>query len=138
MERFGWRMLRLRWGGTIALDGAYHSDVSGLYLRASRKHNESHIFENIDFAVTGLNATGVYQTYSNHHSTKGFIDYKDNFNCSNYYYDSTLVRTIHITYFSLSQGIVSGTFEMDLVNPTCPGDTIRIREGRFDWRMTVY
>ena len=68
-------------GGAIALDGAYHSDVSGLYLRASRKYNESHIFENIDFAVIGLNTTGVYQTYSNHHSTKGFIDYKSNFNC---------------------------------------------------------
>lgn len=121
--------------GPNSIEGSYYSDVKGLYIIATRENSELNISESIDLAVKDLNTAGQYQAYSDHHVTKGFIDFKNNLNCSIYYYDTTLIRTINITYFSQTKRIVSGTFEMDLVNPSCLGDTIRVRDGRFDWRF---
>ncbi len=125
-------------GGTIALEGSYHEDIGVMHLMANRKNNDLHHNESIDLIIEDLFSSGEYILYGNQHTTKGLIDYSGSFNCSKYYIDTNLLRQVDITYFSLAEGIVSGTFEMDLVNPSCTGDTIRIREGRFDWRMTVY
>ncbi len=122
-------------GGPNAIEGFYYSDVEGLYIRANRENSELNISESIDLAIQDLNSVGEYQVYTDHHVTKGYIDNEENFDCIFYCYDTTLMRTVNITYFSQTKRIVSGTFEMDLVNPSCPGDTIRVRDGRFDWRF---
>ncbi|GAA0874929.1 hypothetical protein GCM10009118_13370 [Wandonia haliotis] len=120
-------------GGTIALEGSYHSDIGYLHLRGNRKNNDLNHNESINLRIENLFSSGTFTFYTNHHVSRGLVDYSDNFNCSNYYLDTNLIRESTITYFSLQKRIVSGTFEMDLVNPSCPGDTIKIREGRFDW-----
>jgi len=44
---------------------------------------------------------------------------------------STMIGKLHITKFNELDYIVSGNFDFDIINPTT-GDTVRIREGRFD------
>ena len=52
-----------------------------------------------------------------------------------YYYDLNNLGIITITHLDTSNNIVSGKFEMDLINPNCIKDTMMsITEGRFDVR----
>ena len=125
-------------GGAIALEGIYYSNTNMMHLVANRKLNSDGKSDQIDILLENLVQTGEYLVLTDDNQMRGFTDYKDNHNCSVYRYNDDLLRRVTITYFSPSQGIISGTFEMDLINSSCPGDTIRIREGRFDWRMTVY
>ncbi|GAA0874928.1 hypothetical protein GCM10009118_13360 [Wandonia haliotis] len=125
-------------GGAIALEGTYYTNTNMMYLVAKRKLEEEGKFDRIDILVENLIQNGDYVMLTDDNQMRGFTDYEGNYNCSTYRYNDDLLRRVIITYFSPSQGIISGTFEMDLINPSCPGDTIRIREGRFDWRMTVY
>ena len=49
--------------------------------------------------------------------------------------DSTLTGELHITRFDLENFIVSGTFWFDVLNPY-NGDTLHVRDGRFDVRIS--
>ena len=120
-------------GGGVSLDGYYDSQTKYFQLVASRRVEDENRFESIKLLLDSLTSEGVYNMRVNHLSTKGLTDYLGNYNCSRYYYDTTLVHQVSIETFLPEQGIISGTFEMDLVNPSCPGDTVKIREGRFDW-----
>jgi len=122
-------------GGTTSLNGSYHANIGGLHLTANRKIDSQNESSQIDLVVLDVFETGEYMLHDANEEQKGFLDYLGNHSCAKYYYRDSLQRRIVITYFSLSKGVMSGTFEMDLVNPSCPGDTVRIREGRFDWRF---
>lgn len=47
----------------------------------------------------------------------------------------TMQGELHITKFDFENYVVSGTFWFDLINPTT-GETVKIREGRFDSHFT--
>ncbi len=123
-------------GGAADMDGSYTLSTGRFYLKGTKKTPE--IFEDVVIGTIEVFSTGNYPMYISHEQVIGFSDYKGNHNCGNFYKIIDSPGTISITYFSIPEKIISGTFAMDLVNPSCPGDTIRIREGRFDWRMTVY
>jgi len=125
-------------GGTVAMEGSYTTSTGRFYLKGTKKINESNIFENVRIRCLDVYSVGEYNINVPHDQVIGFSDYNGNHNCGTYYNIESSTGTISITYFSISQGIISGTFEMNLINSSCPGDTIRITEGRFDWRMTVY
>ena len=125
-------------GGAMALEGIYYANTNMMHLVANRKLSSEGKSDQVDILLENLVQTGEYQVLTDDNQMRGFTDYKGNHNCSVYRYNDSLLRRVFITKFSASEGIISGTFEMDLINPSCPGDTIRIREGRFDWRMTVY
>jgi hypothetical protein len=42
---------------------------------------------------------------------------------------------IHVSRLDLTQKIISGTFQLTFINNMKPFDTIKITEGRFDWRL---
>ncbi len=46
--------------------------------------------------------------------------------------DTTLPAILNILRLDNQEFIIAGTFEFTLTHPDCPGDTIRITEGRFD------
>ena len=121
-------------GGPTSMESIYNSSSGYFQLIGKRVLDEDNVFETIKILCDSVFIQGDYPMRINHLSTRGFTDYKGNYNCSKYYYDTTLISRVDITFFSPSQRIISGTFEMDLVNPSCPGDTVKIREGRFDWR----
>ncbi len=125
-------------GGAVSMEGSYTSSTGRFYLKGTRKSNEDNIFENVVINTVDIFSIGDYEMYVPHEQVVGFSEYNGNYDCGNYYKKLDSPERISITYFSINEGVISGTFEMDLVNPSCPGDTIKIREGRFDWRMTVY
>ena len=74
------------------------------------------------------------------HAIEAYIDSFEGYqhlgtsNCE-YYYDMNNPGLLEITYFDTVKQIISGKFEMDLINPDCAQDTImHITEGRFDVR----
>ncbi|GAA0874932.1 hypothetical protein GCM10009118_13400 [Wandonia haliotis] len=124
--------------GPVALDGSYTLSTGRFYLKGTLKTDGGDIFENVRIRANEVYSVGEYNMGISSDQVTGFSDYSENHNCGSYYNIQESPGKIFITYFSISEGIISGVFEMDLVNPSCPGDTIRIREGRFDWRMIVY
>jgi hypothetical protein len=121
-------------GGSVALEGTFYQDVGALHLTANRKLDNPNVSDRVDVVLLELHIEGEYEMPTYNNQMRGFTDYLNNHNCSKYYFHDDLLRKVRITYFSNNKRIISGTFEMDLINPSCPGDTIRIREGRFDWR----
>lgn len=71
---------------------------------------------------------------SNQNTRAGYIDYTLQGNCRifNRNYDSTVNYTgvVNITYFDVTKGIITGTFEFTLTKPGC--ETLAITNGRFD------
>ena len=121
--------------GPIALEGNYDPSTGNFLLEGTLENSSLNRLETIGIGSHNVFNPGFYNVPAEGNDyIAGFLDYKENYNCSRYYYRSVLRNEINITFLSLNKRIISGTFEMDLVNPSCPGDTIRIREGRFDWR----
>ena len=123
-------MHHLRWGGAVAITGEFNSGAGHIEatLRTETKHEVIKLF------FKDVYSTGMYNFFLVSNTKTGFVYFLDPPDCSIYYHDTSNVGTMNITNLDHSSRIMSGTFEMDLVNPSCPGDTIRIREGRFDWR----
>lgn len=119
-------------GGTSSIEGEYNFETGNFHLQGTLKGDN--IFEEIHIWGVGIFETGVYVLEIMNPSVYGFSDYKQNYNCSNYYYRNEMIHKLIVTNLDTGQRIISGTFEMDLVNPSCSGDTIQIREGRFDCR----
>jgi hypothetical protein len=120
-------------GGPIALSGSYNHENGGGDIDANLSTDIR--LEQIRLYFRGIVATGTYQMYLVSSTKSGMNYYTNPPNCSIYYHDTSNVGVMNITYFNYSSRIMSGSFQMDLINPSCPGDTIRIREGRFDWRF---
>ncbi|GAA0874934.1 hypothetical protein GCM10009118_13420 [Wandonia haliotis] len=118
-------------GGSQSLENQYNNEDSSIHLKALREDDSGNL-ERIDIFVKNILNTGYYQVYTFDNELRGFTDYSGNYNCGLYNYNNELLRSVVVTYLSSSERIMSGTFEMDLINTSCPEDTIRIREGRFD------
>jgi len=69
---------------------------------------------------------GVYY----YHNWAYISNYNYANNCGIYRLDSTYINSVEITNLDYSENIVSGLFQMRLINEEC--DTLTITEGRFD------
>ncbi|GAA0874933.1 hypothetical protein GCM10009118_13410 [Wandonia haliotis] len=121
-------------GGPMAMEGNF-SDVSGNFnLRGLNKERN----QSIHLWLSGLFDVEVYEIEVDGYDIndlRGFRNSSENNGClGEANYNQDLLRELFIVFLDKNNRIISGTFEMDLVNPSCPGDTVKIREGRFDWR----
>ena len=83
-----------------------------------------------------LNHAVVPQMYSIEKISLGGLIFRDKFLCERDS-DDSLIHTkgsILINRLDRTNGIISGTFECTLFNPSC-GDTIKITKGRFDMKF---
>ncbi|GAA0874935.1 hypothetical protein GCM10009118_13430 [Wandonia haliotis] len=119
-------------GGASEIETEYYPDLAGVQIVARKKDEDKNIFERLTIVISGFNGENSYLVETMNNELGGFSDFNDNYDCWKYFYHDSLIRNVKVSYFSSSSRIISGTFEMDLVNPSCPGDTIKIREGRFD------
>lgn len=120
-------------GGAVAITGEFNLGEG--YIRATTKNDEKH--QIIGMFFKNISGVGEYYFYLNSETKLGimYLDDKSPSDCSSiYYHDLNNIGVLNISYLNQNERIMSGTFEMDLINPSCPGDTIRIREGRFDCR----
>ncbi len=88
-----------------------------------------------------LSAGPIFQvrTYSlDFPMTEGLANYYDQGNaspCNRYFYNDVSYRrgTLTLTRLDQSAGVIAGTFEFKIAKPGC--DTVRVTQGRFDWKL---
>ena len=110
------------------VDGDYYFGISG--------EDENNILRVIALASNafeieeGLQYTLTCDEPNNHYGEVGFTNQLVNSNTCNSNYGSMIISKLDFI-----NNIVSGTFEFDIVHPNT-GETIEIREGRFDTLFT--
>jgi len=118
-------------GGPVAVSGSFDEDTNYLLIQGKRDVNESGL-ERINFKsyITEENGSNTFDINSS--SYIGFTDY-DGPKCE-YYHDTLDKGQVTITHLDREKNIISGTFQMTLVNPDCTSDTtIEVTLGRFDF-----
>ncbi len=76
---------------------------------------------------------GIYDMHVTTSTTLGYADYSGE-NCT-YYFDQDNPGKLQILYMDTEHNIVSGKFEMTLINPDCSSDSLMyVSDGRFDVR----
>ncbi len=111
------------------LDVDYHIP-SGLFaLTAAQIDDEKGIFNFVNCLATFLEE-GTYNF------NEGRCFYESHSYCTDEFdplnLDPTQPAILNILRLDNQEFIIAGTFEFTLTHPDCPGDTIRITEGRFD------
>ncbi|HMN90858.1 MAG TPA: hypothetical protein PKE68_12610 [Saprospiraceae bacterium] len=90
-----------------------------------------------DFAIGArTKATGIYQIGKATPGWVVFFDWDSKCEYSNFRASDTLTQAdgyLEITRYDLEKGVFQGEFEVTLWKPGC--DTMRITEGRFDWKF---
>ena len=87
--------------------------------------------QNVSIKTYVTDSAGVYDVYFTTDEFQGYIDI-GGYNCT-YYHDLMNKGTIEITFLDETNNIISGKFEMDLINPDCPLEKVmHITDGRFD------
>ncbi len=105
---------------------------SGLFNLVGRQiSSDEDIKSNIVGCLTYFTEEGM------HTIREGDFYHEDFGHCADPYHntfelDTTLPAILNILRLDNQEFIIAGTFGFTLVNPHCPGDTIRITEGRFD------
>lgn len=95
--------------------------------------NEGTSFTYFGIGISNCSQPGLYVLNKTSERVAQYGDY--NKNCT-YYPSDTIPMTnsyINVTKLDLINGIVSGTFQYTLAKPGC--DTIRITQGRFDFKL---
>jgi hypothetical protein len=120
----------------IVLDPSYaEGDLS---IRTYRIDND--IREDLTINSDSVRTTGTYLINDTGNTRVIFskkIYNTDNWLCS-IDYDGNYSRKgyLKITRYDLNAGVISGEFEMNMVNKNCGfGDTIKITHGRFDYKF---
>lgn len=111
---------------------------SNVLIRVYRK--TSTIREDLYFNSDTIKAIGTYLITDTTRTRNGFHKSTSNLSTDfcNIRYDVMVQRQgfLKITRYDLSNGIISGEFEVSMVNPDCGyGDTIKITKGRFDKKL---
>ena len=114
------------------LDVDYHIQLglfSLMVLQRSQTNTGNTEFRSIDlFTVFTEEGEHLIRNGGFHSNTHPFC--RDDI--EGFELDTTLPAILNILRLDNQEFIIAGTFEFTLVNPHCPGDTIRITEGRFD------
>ena len=116
-------------GGPVPITGEYNSDTGWLYLKGAKKKDE--LFQTIKFFLKDAYTTGEHEMFSENQS--GFIDY-GGISCD-YQHKSYNPGTVNIQKLDIENRIISGYFEMTLIDTNCADTTMSITEGRFDFNF---
>jgi hypothetical protein len=101
---------------------------------------KSGIREDLSIASDSIKSVGKYYIFDIARTSCRFYKSSDNFTneICDIYYGGIFNRSgyINITRYDLINGIISGEFEIKMVNKECGyGDTIKISDGRFDSKL---
>jgi hypothetical protein len=86
----------------------------------------------IYITIRNFNGVGTYTLNANPYGTTGNTADCSRFVDSNYITDSLHLGSVIITHFDDRKHIVSGTFQIKLINDHNPADSIYVSSGRFD------
>lgn len=117
-------------GGPVALSGSFDESTNLLKIQANRENSSEHL-EKVNFQVYVSNIGTLLEMNVLIDDYDGYADYSGN-KCE-YYHDLGNKGSVNITFLDLEENIISGTFEMTLINPDCTDSTMAITEGRFDF-----
>jgi len=117
-------------GGAVPVSGSFDENTKLLILQGSRE-DASEKIESVNFFVY-VNGTGVHTMWANTANYEGY-SYFNSSTCT-YYHDMINKGTVNISYLDSESNIISGTFNMTLINPDCTSNqTMEITLGRFDF-----
>lgn len=120
--------------GPVPLHGSYNENDGKFILIGTKEDQDIPLLQDIVIQCDSIGGIGTFEMAVYDNYEPGLKDYYDNLPCGIYLHDSLNPGTINITYFSISEFIISGTFEMELIphNNCSEVDNIVITEGRFD------
>lgn len=121
-------------GGPVKVNTTYHYNSDGLFVVTGTLKNNEDVYDKVIIRGNEIHEVGYYTMYVPNEDRPGFTNWsKDQYNCSGYLHNIDNPGSINITFLDTSARIISGTFEMDLINhPSCESETLKITEGRFD------
>lgn len=112
----------------------YNSQDSGRFSVQGNFEVESNVIEDVRLRAYNVFSTGSFELHAPEGNQKRGFDPGYPEDCT-FYHDYNNPGSLEITYFNTNSQIISGKFEMDLVNLDCSQDTVmHITEGRFDVR----
>ena len=119
--------------GPVAVWGSLDEESWWLKVQGTREH-ENESLDNIAFKAYIEPEGGSYDFFFTTEEFKGYTGYGEGIGCT-YYHDLYNKGTVEITFLDTFNNIISGKFEMELINPDCPvKQSISITDGRFDIR----
>lgn len=118
-------------GGVAAVWAGFNEETRLFRTQGTRETKEDK-FEDVRFRAYITDGTGEYSMYSETDTYDGYNGYGS---MCTFYHDQSNFGNINITHLDEELDIISGTFEMTLINSDCPtGTTLEITDGRFDLR----
>lgn len=118
-------------GGPTAVWAEFVEDQRYFSIQGTREF-ENDDLDNVSLKAFITDGEGSYEIFFTTDEYKGYTGVGGSIGCS-YYHDLDNKGTVEITYLNMETNIVSGRFEMDLINPDCPSGTVlEVTEGRFD------
>ena len=119
--------------GPVAVWAGLDEETGWLRVQGMREA-EQDVLDDVRFKTYVTDYPGTYEV---NFSTENFIGYSGvgyGSGCT-YYHDLHNKGTVEITFLDTLNNIISGKFEMELINPDCPvKQSISITDGRFDIR----
>ena len=117
--------------GPIAVSGSFNEETKLLKIQGTREDDNDNL-DNVRFDVYVYDNTNHYDMTAETDHKVGYLDIGGT-NCD-YYHDTLNRGNVEITFLDEENNIISGRFEMDLINPDCSSSTtMHITEGRFDF-----
>lgn len=117
-------------GGAVPVSGNFDESTKYLIFQGTKEH-ESGRLERVNIFVYVTNGADTYSMWANTSNYVGYTDYS-NQNCE-YFHDQTNKGIVTITFLDETKNIISGIFEMTLINSNCTDSTMVISDGRFDF-----
>lgn len=118
--------------GPSALYVTFEEAQGDLYVVGTRKNEDKEIYDNLRFWGFGISDTGYHQmevTIENQYGYKNHTGAE----CDTYYHNINDKGFVQIVYLDQNNNIMSGYFEMTLINNSCEDSVMHISDGRFDF-----
>lgn len=116
-------------GGAVPVSGSFDEATNLLIIEGAREDSQEHvdIVRFLVYVTSGINEYNIHVV----NEYDGYVDYSG-VNCS-FQHTPTNKGKVSITHLDVEKNIISGTFQMTLVNPDCSKETLIISQGRFDF-----
>lgn len=117
-------------GGPVPLSGSFNEESKLLVIQGNRGNDNGSV-DAVSFMAVVSNGNSTYNMSVSSSTFKGYLNFVGS-SCE-YYHNPNNKGSVEITFIDLDDNIISGTFDMTLVNPDCADSTMAITEGRFDF-----
>jgi hypothetical protein len=121
-------------GSSMNVVPAFYYDTKRFVIDATMI-DENDILSQTGFIFHLTHNTGEYQMYGIATDSRSYTLYDPNVECNVYYNDIENLGTVNVTFLDTIKRIISGTFQMDLINNDCTVPVLKVSDGRFDVRF---